>query len=712
MEYVPMVRVKQWKLQNGTNNHVYTLVVDGTDVYLGGAFTTAGGENANYIAKWNGSSWLSLGSGMNDAVYALAVDSSGNLYAGGEFTTAGGVSANRIAMWNGSSWSSLGSGLNDTVRAIAVDGSGNVYAGGAFSSAGGVGANSIAKWDGGSWSSLGSGMNNTVHAIAVQSSNVYAGGEFTTAGGVSANRIAMWDGGNWSALGTGMDNTVYAIAAVSGDLYAGGLFITAGGVTVNRIATWNGSSWSALGSGTDGKVSAVVPGSGNVYIGGDFTIAGGVDVNNLANWTGSSWSSLDVGVNDGVRTLAIDDGGNVFAGGHFTMTRDVSANYVALWNGSGWSPLSDGTTWTTYCVGCPYVDPPTYTFSPEQIQIESMATARPGMIWVIGNEIERIDWPGGRQDEITPELYAVAYHDIYNMIKNADPTAQVAIGGVIQATPLRLEYLTKVWDTYSSTYGESMPVDVWNVHAFVLREESGSWGADIPAGSSATSGMLYDVLDNKDFTIVEQHLEDMRTWMKDRGQQDKSLIITEYGVLMPDWVSPGEFTPEEVRDSFMYPSFDYFLNQTDTNLGYSSDGYRLVQRWNWYSLDDDSGKYEGEEYLQNFNGNLFYSGLSDQPQGLSGLGDIWIQYVQSLPPETSSPYSLLMVSDGGLPSTLNAGAAIQGQGVLSTTCEDGRLIQLIFVDPSPPGHSIGLDANPTPPPIVRITGTCLQRSSD
>ena len=35
------------------------------DVYVGGQFTMAGGLNANYIAKWDGSSWSTLGGGMN-----------------------------------------------------------------------------------------------------------------------------------------------------------------------------------------------------------------------------------------------------------------------------------------------------------------------------------------------------------------------------------------------------------------------------------------------------------------------------------------------------------------------------------------------------------------------------------------------------------------------------------------------------------------------
>jgi hypothetical protein len=62
---------------------------------------------------------------------ALAVLPSGDLIAGGYFTTAGGVSANRIARWNGTSWSALGTGMNSwRSYALAVLPNGDLIAGG------------------------------------------------------------------------------------------------------------------------------------------------------------------------------------------------------------------------------------------------------------------------------------------------------------------------------------------------------------------------------------------------------------------------------------------------------------------------------------------------------------------------------------------------------------------------------------------------------
>jgi trimeric autotransporter adhesin len=415
----PAARIAKWNgaswsslgtgSANGVSGTVWALTVfddgsgGGPALFAGGSFTTAGGVTANRIAKWNGTSWSSLGTGsangiggLNTAVYALTVfdDGSGGgpaLYAGGNFTTAGGVTANRIAKWNGTSWSSLGmgaaNGVNDIVRALIVfdDGSGEgpaLYAGGQFNTAGGVPANRIAKWNGTSWSSLGTGsangVSNWVYALTVFDDGsgggpaLYAGGLFTTAGGVTANRIAKWNGTSWSSLGTGsangVSNYVYALTVFddgSGGgpaLYAGGVFTTAGGVTANQIAKWNGTSWSSLGTGSANGVSNSVyaltvfdDGSGGgpaLFAGGNFTTAGGVTANRIAKWNGTSWSSLGTGSANGVSgtvwaLTVFDDGSGggpaLFAGGSFTTAGGVTANRIAKWNGTSWSSLGTGS---------------------------------------------------------------------------------------------------------------------------------------------------------------------------------------------------------------------------------------------------------------------------------------------------------------------------------------------------------------------------------
>ncbi|SPE50519.1 conserved exported hypothetical protein [Verrucomicrobia bacterium] len=205
--------------------------------------------------------WVSLGSGMNGTVFALAASGT-NLYAAGRFTTAGGIPANNIARWDGSAWSALGSGMGGDypyVYALAVSGT-NLYAGGLFTTAGGVRANNIAKWDGRAWSALGSGMNEygTVEALAVSGTDLYAGGELTMAGGVPASGVAKWDGHAWSALGEGVEgNRIIALTVNGANLDVGGGFNTAGGVVANGIAKWDGNAWSTLGSGMGGDISYV-----------------------------------------------------------------------------------------------------------------------------------------------------------------------------------------------------------------------------------------------------------------------------------------------------------------------------------------------------------------------------------------------------------------------------------------------------------------------
>ncbi|MFZ1753337.1 MAG: glycosyl hydrolase [Caldilineaceae bacterium] len=207
--------------------------------------------------------------------------------------------------------------------------------------------------------------------------------------------------------------------------------------------------------------------------------------------------------------------------------------------------------------------------------IYRQAQARPGMVWLVGNEPD-VRW----QDDATPEEYACQYYRAWRTIKLADPTAQVAIGGISQVTPLRLRYLDAVRASYTEQFGVPMPVDVWNIHAFILREQAGEWGVGLPPGfDDATDGLLWDVADHDDLGLVEAQARAMRAWMAERGERNKPLIITEYGILM---LPEAGFSPARVIE-FMVGSFDLLNSLTDEELGYPSDENRLIQRWVWFS---------------------------------------------------------------------------------------------------------------------------------
>ena len=78
---------------------------------------------------YSDANWTSLGgiNGVNGGINAVVVDGAGNVYAGGTFTVAGTVTANNVAKWDGSNWSPLGPGVNNVVYALALDGTGNLW---------------------------------------------------------------------------------------------------------------------------------------------------------------------------------------------------------------------------------------------------------------------------------------------------------------------------------------------------------------------------------------------------------------------------------------------------------------------------------------------------------------------------------------------------------------------------------------------------------
>jgi len=359
------------------NGAIHAVAVSGTDLYVGGSFTNAGGKaGVNFLAKWNGFSWSAVGapSALNDQVDAIVI-SGGNVYVGGRFTNAGGnAKADYVAKWNGSAWSALGSNvagtngaLNTWVQALAVSG-GDLYVGGGFTNAGGhAPADYVAKWDGSAWSALGSvaaitpspsAPSPAVFSLAVSGTDLYVGGGFIdVAGIVEADDIAKWDGNAWAAMGSGdcntgcgaIDGAVYALAVSGTDLYVGGAFSNVGtsvGSPLDNVVMWDGSTWSALGSNGSGDgaiaepVYALAVVGTDVYVGGDFYNAAGISTGDrIARWDGAAWNAMGSGGPDGgaingdVNALAASaSGADLYVGGWFTDTAGiVTADQVALW---------------------------------------------------------------------------------------------------------------------------------------------------------------------------------------------------------------------------------------------------------------------------------------------------------------------------------------------------------------------------------------------
>ncbi|MDT8305772.1 MAG: CARDB domain-containing protein [Anaerolineae bacterium] len=291
----------------------------------------------------------------------------------------------------------------------------------------------------------------------------------------------------------------------------------------------------------------------------------------------------------------------------------------------------------------------TYATSPPAATIQQLAAANPGKTWYIGNEPDRVVY----QNDLEPHVYAEAYHDLYHLLKAADPTAVVVAGTIVQATPVRLTYLDMVLDHYQTTYGEAMPVDAWSIHGFILNEVScdydlsNCWGAEIPQGVDVGVGEIVTIEDNDNYDLFVERIVRFRSWMAERGYRNTPLYMSEFGILMP-----AEYGFDAARvNRFMDRTFTYMQNATDPALGYHYDGNRLVQRWAWYSVAD----------ALNFNGWL-YSPVS---KALSPMGANFAAFTAAVEEETDlypARVTAPAVRYDGSPATVTLYATIANSG--------------------------------------------------
>ena len=297
--------------------------------------------------------FATVGSGLNGAVNALAVQSDGRIVVGGAFTAYDGTGRSRIARLTttGALDTSFdpGSGLDGPVEAVALRASGGILVAGTFSKADGQNRGGLAEF--GPTGSLDTGFDTgtgTAGAaaravLALPSGGAMLGGAFTTYSGVSQKGIAKVRANGtletgWFGYVDGPSPVVNAIVRRSDEaLIAGGAFTLAQTTARGRIALFGTSgtvdaAW-ANGSGFDGTVEALaLQADGKVVVGGQFTAYDGTSRSRIARLNADG--SLDTtfapgaGFDAPVAAVAMQADGGISVGGSFTAFAGAATPFV------------------------------------------------------------------------------------------------------------------------------------------------------------------------------------------------------------------------------------------------------------------------------------------------------------------------------------------------------------------------------------------------
>ncbi|MGC8744337.1 MAG: Calx-beta domain-containing protein [Verrucomicrobiia bacterium] len=313
----------------GANNVVRTVVFDELrNVYIGGDFTVVNSIAQGRIARLTTNSVVdtafNTGSGFNDSVYSIALNTNGQMVVAGNFTRYNDMPANRVLMLDTNGYViptfNPSNGPNATVRAVAYGTLSNLL----FS------ARSIVT-DVGHTNNVFVGANSGTINMTYQFPVPFVSPTNTNALPIYTNTFEIV-----------YDNTLLYrtnILVQSNDV-VGNLVLNFGpgstnyfSIIINRDLT-NGSSWSYSGTVTVGSAR-----DRNIYIAGDFTLVGGSAMNKIARLTPSGAVDLSfnpgLGANDSIYALWVLDNEQIIVAGNFASFNRYTRNRIARLNPDG-----------------------------------------------------------------------------------------------------------------------------------------------------------------------------------------------------------------------------------------------------------------------------------------------------------------------------------------------------------------------------------------
>lgn len=322
------------------------------DIILAGESPSLSSQESSFIARWDGAAWHSVGTvygqgAFTQRVWSTTLSPSGDLLVAGTFSSIDGVQANAVARWNGSVWSALGSGLGNTysdfgstVTTLCAFPDGRIFASGDFCSAGQFASWNTAMFDGVDWQPMHQtvGFNAQIRVIKKTAENhIIAGGSFLHAGETHARHIARWNGAHWSPLGEGFSLPVSTVAVMTGgDVLAYGY--GPGPDWVNLLSRWDGSRWTPILESSHFGINDILPLPGDRAL-----IAGVLNLNGtrcmLALLENDQLTPL-LPSNGIILCLASSPNGEIYLGGNFRLPDATAQDVVARGDGTNWSGVS------------------------------------------------------------------------------------------------------------------------------------------------------------------------------------------------------------------------------------------------------------------------------------------------------------------------------------------------------------------------------------
>ena len=346
------------KLSSGldyTPARMYVDTING-GVYISGRFQYAGGDEVNGITRWNGTSFESLGGGVDYCIQSCprvvgVTKFQEDIYCSPTGFSIGGFEPKGLARWDGEGWSPVSTGLTffsgaNGVASDFLSTDSILYIFGNFHIAGQDTANSVAIWDGNELQGLGFSFvffpNNfvSINTAILHNDIIYVGGNFSLAPGIE-NTIdfAAYDGNAWfsPARIKGPNDDIGALAVYDGEIYLAGNFRVSSGNAGNAIMKYSNGIFVDVGGSFDSElanVSELIVYQGNLYAFGLFnSVGGGIPAKNMARWDGEKWCGFNFDFDGRVSIAGVLED-QLYIGGNFRRIDGDTFNYVALWEGA------------------------------------------------------------------------------------------------------------------------------------------------------------------------------------------------------------------------------------------------------------------------------------------------------------------------------------------------------------------------------------------